>query len=108
MDKKLKILLMIFVLTCIVFSAGCTGNSQSTENPTQGTPYQNANPHQENGYGTPNHRLHMNSSERPYWNNTSGRTHLNGSERLYWNNSSIRPHFNGSMKPYWNDSGNVT
>lgn len=100
MDKNLKILAIFFVLICIVFSAGCTGNTQSTQNPTQGTPDQKTNQPQENGNVMPNHRLHMNGSERPYWNNTSGRPHFNGSGRSHWNNTSERP--------YWNDSGNVT
>jgi hypothetical protein len=99
MDKYLKIMAMFFVIACIVFSAGCTGNTQSTQNPAQGTPEQKTAQPPADSNMMPHHRSHMNGSERPYWNNTSGRPHFNGSERPYWNNTSERP--------YWNSSGNI-
>jgi hypothetical protein len=108
MNKYLKIIAIFFVIAGVVFSAGCTGNTQSTQNPAQGTPDQKTTQSPANGNMMSHHRLHMNGSGRPDWNNTSGRPHFNGSERPDWNNTSGRPHFNGSGRPYWNDSGNVT
>lgn len=104
MDKNLKITVMFFVIAGIVFSAGCTGNSQNAQNTAQGTPEQKTDQPSANDNMMPHHRPHMNGSERPYWNNTSGRPHFNGSERPYWNNTSGRPHFNGSERPYWNNT----
>ena len=104
MNNNLKIMAMFFVIVCIVFSAGCTGNTQSTQNPTQGASEQNTNQPPANDNMMHHNRLHMNGSGRPYWNNTSGRPHFNGSERPYWNNTSGRPHFNGSERPYWNNT----
>jgi hypothetical protein len=92
MDKNLKIMAMFFLIASIVFSAGCTGNTQSTQNPAQGTPEQKTAQPQADSNMMPHHRSHMNDSEKPYWNNTSGRPH--------WNNNSERP--------YWNSSGNIT
>jgi hypothetical protein len=90
MNNNLKIMAMFFVIASIVFSAGCTGNTQSTQNPAQGAPERTTQP-SANSNMVPHHRSHFNDSERPYWNNTSG-----------------RPHFNDSERPYWNGSGNVT
>ncbi len=116
MDKNLKIMAMFFVIACIVFSAGCTGNTQSTQNPAQGASEQKTNQPPTNDNMMPHHRSHMNGSGRPYWNNTSGRPHFNGSERPYFNgsrsprfNDSERPYWNNtSERPYWNGSENVT
>jgi hypothetical protein len=96
MQKDMKIILMFFVIACIVFSAGCTGNTQSTNNQNKGASGQQTNQPTADGNMTHHQRLHMNGSG--HWNGT-GRPHFNGSGR---------PHFNGSGRPYWNDSGNVT
>jgi hypothetical protein len=108
MNNKLKIVAMFFLIACIVFSAGCTGNTQNTQNPTQGATEQKNTQPPANGNMMHHHRLHMNGSGRPDRNNTSERSYFNGSDRPYWNNTSGRPYFNGSGRPYWNGSGNVT
>ncbi len=112
MHKNLKIMSMLIVIACVVFSAGCTGNTQSTQNPSQGTPDQKTNQPPSNDSMMSHHRSHMNNSEgphmngseRPYWNNTSGRPHFNGSERPYMNNTSDRPYWNSSEGPYLNNT----
>jgi hypothetical protein len=96
MNKNLKIAVMFFIISFIVFSAGCTGNTQSKQNPEQGTPVQKTTQNSEDNNMMPHHRPHINGSERPYWNNTSGRPQFNGSEKPYWNNTSRRPNWNGS------------
>jgi transcription elongation factor len=96
MNKNLKILVMFFVIACIVFATGCTGNSKNEQNPAQGTPAQNNNQPPANNNMIPHHRQHMNGSERPDWNNGSGRPD--------WNNTSERPNWNGSERPDWNNT----
>jgi hypothetical protein len=73
MHNDLKIMSMLIIISCVVFSAGCTGNTQSTKNPSQGAQEQKSNQPPSNGNMMPHHRSHLNDSERPY---------MNGSENL--------------------------
>ncbi len=90
MDKKFKIIAIFLFLSALFFPPVALKKTQSTQNSTQRTSEPKDNQYPTNGNIMHHHGLHMNGSEIPYWNNTSGKPHFNGSNRLYWNNSGNR------------------
>jgi hypothetical protein len=70
-------------LPALFFPLAALKKTQNVQNSTPGASEPKNNQYPANGNMMHHHGLHMNGSERPYWNNTSRRSYFNGSNRSY-------------------------